>query len=377
MKYEYQITPWRRGCGAMFRKRLGNTALVFEYARAASRLFHTAFCRKLRIIALSDKGEIIFDQIVRPWSMVRIPPTRLVVELDLDAEVDEDDLKDLALANLRVDPWTVGSWHPEAGLDRLFFALIGEAVADIRRVYEAINRAKLVPPEILPARFKPWERGQILGSAALILESAGSIEIPENAIHISRQVIEVEKEAGYWEELLAASIAGYPWELPRICLKCDQPAYWRPIFEKHADMPEEVAWRYARPENHVPLCKRCAYRMGWTAKDLRHELGCMVWGLRFESFFAWQAGWGRGTAWDLDQYPLWPEVCGGPTWAAGSGALVHAAPRGPAGVYKRPEHLALLEKYFPRRPVTRPYLTSPRPVPVGLETNLPVQGAPA
>ena len=35
-----------------------------------------------------DQGQILFNQVVQPWKFVRIPATRVIVELDLDAEVN-------------------------------------------------------------------------------------------------------------------------------------------------------------------------------------------------------------------------------------------------------------------------------------------------
>lgn len=383
MRYKLLTTPWQRSLGAMFKKSLDNLALVFAYPHPAPRLFHTAFCQPLRILALDDQGEILFDQMVHPWRFVRIPASRVIVELAPDAEVNEEELCALACQSTQETQLEVGSWSREATLETLFFILLAEAVKDIRRVNEANMRAKTLCADLLIKCFKPWERGQILGSAALVLEGADHMEMPENAVRISHQVIEIEKQAGYMEQLLAASIAGSPWEFPNVCFKCGYPAFWRPILTQPAGMPDEVAWRYARPENHIPLCKRCAYVVNWKSTDVQHELGYMLWGVRFEALVAWhegcaQQGWNHqrwAEAWDLERYPLWPECCGGPTWATGSGAFEHATSLEPNGVYRREEHCALLEKYFQRKPVPRPFLTSPQPVLVGLEPSYSMQGA--
>ena len=47
-------TPWQRAWGAMFRRSLGETVLVFVYPHPAERSFHTYFCPPLRIMALDD-----------------------------------------------------------------------------------------------------------------------------------------------------------------------------------------------------------------------------------------------------------------------------------------------------------------------------------
>ena len=66
----------------MFKRGLGDTALVFQFPRPAARLFHTFFCPPLRILALSEGGQIIHDQVVGPNRFVRLPPTRTVIEID-------------------------------------------------------------------------------------------------------------------------------------------------------------------------------------------------------------------------------------------------------------------------------------------------------
>ena len=82
MHVQHLTTPWQRSRGAMFRKRLGETVLLFAYPQTAPRIFHTFCCPPLRILALDDAGEILFDQVRQPSQFVRLPASRLIVEAD-------------------------------------------------------------------------------------------------------------------------------------------------------------------------------------------------------------------------------------------------------------------------------------------------------
>ena len=95
MAVKQLTTPRQRSRGAMFRKRLGETLLLFAYPRAAPRLFHTFGCPPLRIIALDDDGEILFDRVTPPFQFVRLPASRLIVEVDPEHELERAGLRDL------------------------------------------------------------------------------------------------------------------------------------------------------------------------------------------------------------------------------------------------------------------------------------------
>jgi uncharacterized membrane protein (UPF0127 family) len=86
MNVKQLVTPWQRSIGAMFRKRLGETVLLFAYPHPAPRWFHTFFCPPLRIIALDDAGEILFDQVKQSGQIVRLPVSSLIIEADPDQE---------------------------------------------------------------------------------------------------------------------------------------------------------------------------------------------------------------------------------------------------------------------------------------------------
>jgi uncharacterized membrane protein (UPF0127 family) len=78
----------QRAMGAMLRWKLGERMLVFVYAKDRPQLFHTAFCRALRIFAFTSTGQVCFDQVVQPWRIVSIPPARWVVECNPKSAVN-------------------------------------------------------------------------------------------------------------------------------------------------------------------------------------------------------------------------------------------------------------------------------------------------
>jgi uncharacterized membrane protein (UPF0127 family) len=96
MRLKTLSTPWQRSLGAMFHRRLGDTVLLFAYSHPSSRLFHTFFCAPLRILALDDDGEILFDRVVPPGQFVRLPACRLVIEADPEQELTPAFLNELA-----------------------------------------------------------------------------------------------------------------------------------------------------------------------------------------------------------------------------------------------------------------------------------------
>jgi len=96
MNVKQLTTPWQHFRGAMFRKRLGETVLLFAYPHPAPRLFHTFFCPSLRIIALDNAGEICFDQVKQSGRLVRLPASRLIIEADPDQEFPPEFPQDLA-----------------------------------------------------------------------------------------------------------------------------------------------------------------------------------------------------------------------------------------------------------------------------------------
>ena len=335
-------SAFSQAVGVMFRRALGEKIFVFPYPTKARRLYWTIFCPPLRIVALERKGDrhadVVFDQVVQPWRFVKLPKTDMVVEMALDMQMDNALVRDI-LAEIGEQPHQqVGGVDPNTGVQDLIFALLASAVADIRRVKAAcgIDGFGKVDPEIIQRRFSPWERGNILASAGFILDYSvpARISIPEGALFLSEQMVELEHE--YQDELLAAAVAGTPWkrEFSSDCLGCGNNGTWRFVLPSYGLSPELV-WRLARPENAVPLCRSCARRLRFGSDEkVRRDLAWGLWGPRFEALERWyQAVQGEGIYrlpknWDRETYPLWPREFGGETWQTGSGALWCAEPKG-------------------------------------------------
>jgi hypothetical protein len=338
--------PWQRAMGAMFRRSLEDHALLFVYPHTAPRLFHTYFCPPLRIVALDRAGEILSDQVVAPNRVLRLPSCRLVVEADPDQDLSPETLRRLA-QEAPEGKIESASWEVTTSIDRLLFALLKEAVADMRRVFEAHQRRRRVHQAVLKAKFAPWERGQLTNSANFLINFSYLCEIPETALQLSWQVLDAEADC--LAEITAASMGGVPWQhgFPIRCLRCGKPeASWRSVLAPDPGLVSESAWRYGRPENHISLCRRCAAWLGWAERtELRVDLAQSLWGRRFDSFTAWcQAVKERDLPadWDRESHPLWPASFGGETWEAGSGAFAHTDPHPPDGVCRAASHLAAL-----------------------------------
>jgi hypothetical protein len=333
-----------RASGAMFSKPLLEDIMVFVYPISAPRLFHTFFCPPLRIVALDKTGEPLFDEVVQPNRFVRLPACTYVLETDPQVQYQpylEDILKDAKGFQLP----QAGTWQAEVPVDALIFALLAEAVADLRRVRDARQRG--IELEALPEHFQVWERGQIVSSAGFILDFSRGYDIPAGALRLSRSVLQAEQP--HLDELFAASVAGVPWqrEVGRECLRCGRGGQWRPILDIPAHTPVEVAWRALRPENFVPLCHRCVETIEFHHKpELRLALAAGLWGQRFEAFQRWHRALENQNLpeWDKLAYPLWPPEYGGETWETGSGALQDAEPRGAEGVCRNPEQIEALKR---------------------------------
>ncbi len=234
MRIKKLTTPWQRSLGAMFRRHLGDTIFLFAYPHPAPRLFHTYFCPPLRILALDDDGKTLCEQVVSPGQFVRLPACRLIVEADPDHELTPAFLCELT-KNVPKVRAAIGAWDVNASIDRLLFALIKEAVADMRRVHEAHARNGEVNPDVLREKFAPWERGQLTNSASFLQEFSRLCDLPETALQLSWQVMDAEM--GSLVEITAASVAGVPWQgdFPIQCLRCgNSKASWRLVLELSA-----------------------------------------------------------------------------------------------------------------------------------------------
>lgn len=334
-------SAFSQALGVMFRKNLGEQIFVFPYPSKAHRLYWTVFCPPLRIVALARSGEksadVLFDQVVQPWRFVKLPETDMVVEMAPNMQMDDVLVEEILIETDNQSHRQMGGVDPNTGVQDLIFALLASAVADIRRVKAVcgISGFGQVDPEIVQRRFAPWERGNILASAGFILDYSvpARISVPEGALFLSEQMVELEHE--FQDELLAAAIAGIPWrkEFSSDCLRCGKNATWRFVLPSD-DLSPELSWRLARPENGLPLCRDCARKLRFAKKEqVRRDLVWGLWGPRFEALERWyQAVRGEGMYrlpknWDKETYPLWPHEFGGDTWETGSGAIWCAEPR--------------------------------------------------
>lgn len=336
MKIRLLATPWQRAIGAMFRRSLGETVLIFVYPYPAARSFHTYFCPPLRILALDDDGKVIHDQVEIQGRFVNLPKTTFVVEADPTQELPMETLAQMARSEIFRHKMSrgsrhSGSWDPDASLDRLLFILLATAVADLRRLKECFPGS--ISQDQLCQQFDVHERSQIVGSAAFLQGYTGRYRIPSGAIRLSEHLLAVEKP--HLAELYAASVAGMSWdtEIPGTCARCGKACTWRPAIDTPVTCKPECTWRYGRPENAVPLCHKCIGILDWLEQpELRQELAAILWQKRFAAFQRWHTASIQGSLpakWDRLEYPLWPAAYGGKTWEDGSGHIEHANPRPP------------------------------------------------
>jgi len=284
---------------------------------------------------------VLFDQVLTKWRFVPLPACRYVIETapgtDYRPYVSP-------VCSLSIDLPQSGAMQPDLRMDSLVFALLAEAVADLRRIREAHGLE--VQPEIQRSRFAAWERGQIVSSAGFLLDFSQDWCLPEGAVKLSYLVLKAEEP--YLDEIVAASVAGIPWrhEFPSHCMRCGKPASWRPILQPSKQIPVEMLWRYGRPENAIPICHHCTETLDLLRSEaLQLDLVWGLWGPRFEAFWRWHRALRNQhlpASWDLYAYPLWPREYGGMTWESGSGGLQHAEPRPPQAVAREPQHLAAL-----------------------------------
>lgn len=340
MRLQFLVSSAARSLGAMFMRDLKEDLLVFIYPTNAPRTFHTFFCPPMRTIALSSQGCVLFDEVISKWRLVKLPACQYVIETHPKA-----DYRPYVQTILSIAPNLpqVGALEAGAHLDSLLFALLAEAVADIRRIREAHQGE--VKSEIQRKKFEVWERGQMVSSAGFLLDFSRTWSLPSGAVRLSHSVLRAEEP--YLDELVAASVAGIPWrqEFPNGCMRCGKPGSWRAILSPAPDVPVEYAWRYQRPENAVPICHHCTETLNLLRReDLQFDLAWGLWGPRFEAFWQWHKAVqeNRLPDWDLYTHPLWPQEFGGDIWETGSGSLKHAGPRPPHGVVRSEQHEEVL-----------------------------------
>lgn len=342
MRLHFLVSSAQRSLGAMFFRDLNEDILAFMYPTNAPRTFHTFFCPPLRIVAFSSQGCILFDEVISKGRLVKLPACTYVIETG--PKVDYRPFVQTILSAAPDQP-QIGALDASLRMDSLLFALLAEAVADIRRIREAHHGE--VRPEIQRRKFAAWERGQIVSSAGFLLDFSRAWSLPSGAVKWSRSVLRAE--APYLDELVAASVAGVPWrhEFPNACLRCGKPGSWRPILNPGPNAAVEIAWRYQRPENAIPICHHCTETLNLLRReDLQFDLVWGLWGPRFEAFWGWHKAHqeNRLPEWDPYAHPLWPPEFGGQTWETGSGSLQHAAPRLPHAVARKEQHLQALRR---------------------------------
>lgn len=342
MRLQFLTTSAQRAWGAMFLPDLREDVFVFVYSHEARRTFHTYFCAPLRIVALRADGTPVLDQVISRWKFVKLPACRYVIETH--PKTDYRPYMNTILSLSPALPMTFPT-EPSIQMDDLLFALLAEAVADIRRIREAHHGE--VRAEVQRTKFEAWERGQMVSSAGFLLDFARAWSLPEGAVKLSRSVLRAEEP--YLDELVAASVAGIPWrhEFPSHCMRCGKPGSWRPILSPTTDAPVEVAWRYQRPENAVPICHHCTETLGLLRDpSMQIDMAWGLWGPRFEAFWRWHRAVKSNCLpeWDPYAYPLWPKEFGGDTWEAGSGALKYAEPRPPHDVLRNEQHMSTLRR---------------------------------
>jgi hypothetical protein len=351
MKIRYFTSSHQRALGAMFVSSLDEEILVFLYPHSAKRTFHTFFCPPIKMIALDEDGQVVFEQVVSDWRLVRLPACKIVIETA--PQVDIQPYMESILSYKPPFPQH-GAVEPGVDLGALLFALLSDAVADMRRIRD--TQGYEIRPEIQRDKFAPWERGRMVSSAGFLLDFSGAVNLPQGAVRLSRDVLKVE--APHVDELLAASVAGIPWrqEFPNACMRCGKPGSWRGVLLAPKQAPLEVTWRYQRPENAVPLCHHCAETLNFLRDEtLRIDLVWGLWGPRFEALWNWHKALDedRLPAWDTYNYPLWPQIHGGSDWETGSGELDCAEPRPPHGVARREQHETALRRALYSKPFRR------------------------
>lgn len=351
MRLHFLVASWQRSWGAMFYENLRQDIFAFVYPTDASRTFHTFFCPPLRIVALRVDGQILFDEVVSTWRFVKLPPCRYVIETD-----PKTDYRPYMNTILSLSPTLpqLGALEPDTRFDSLLFALLSEAVADMRRVRE--THGKVIQPEVHRRKFQVWERGQMVSSAGFLLDFSQAWDLPGTAVRLSYSVLKAEEP--YLDEIVAASVAGIPWkhEFPDHCIRCGKVASWRSVLRPAPDAPVEITWRYQRPENCIPICHHCMEILDLQNNDMpQFDMVWGLWGPRFEAFWQWHKASQRASLpkWDMYTHPLWPPEFGGDTWETGSGRLQHAEPRPPRNIARAAHHEQALRRVLYSRDIRK------------------------
>jgi hypothetical protein len=350
---------YQRALGAMFRIRgLAKNVLIFVYPVASKRLYTTWFCPPLRILCFGELGDVIFNEVLTGGRFVELPETRLVIEVDPDypylkivreiRDTGTDVWISRHISDERGLTQNIGGARADDPFGRLLFGLIRDAIEDLSKVKNMIIGEGPQEAQKELSKLPAWRRGQIICSASFVLDVVPAVpyQIPPAALKLSRTLLQLDNEETQ-KELLAAAIAGVPWNIEAACFRCSNGGSWRQILKPSSNLPALIQWRFDRPENHIPLCNLCENTLDLKNINLAVALGYCYWGYRFEAFSKWLSGVKNdqlpAECWNLDDFPLWPREYGGDTWAKGSGAVQHCFPHS-GRVVRAPHHVDRLRR---------------------------------
>ncbi len=305
---QIQSNPYQRARGAIGRLHgLGDRTLAFVYPHASRRIYSTWLCPPLRVLCFGEGGDVIFNQVVTKWSLIRLPETRLVIEMD-PARAYLSLIREVAIVGTK-------RW-------------IRQHVSNQNELMQSVGGTPTDDPF-----------GKLLFTAV-------PYQIPQGALKLARTLEGVENGLAR-SELLAAAIGGLPWNLNAHCFRCGGGGTWRPILKPSNKISKFQVWRFERPENHIPLCNQCENTLDLRNVSLARALGYCYWGCRFEAFLKWVSAAGSNELpyrhWDLETYPLWPKEFGGDRWATGSGSVENSWPR-TGRVSRTPQHVEILRR---------------------------------
>lgn len=269
-------------------------------------------------------------------------PPRPPLRLDSSAEGEADgDAQDL--------PLRISQLAQESGADLPALSILEYVAQAANNIADNLGDWPPSPDRL--AQLPAHDLGVLLNNYSILEESPAYQEFPAKARLLSSLVALLEEDP-LVDEIRAAEDGDDPhWrqEFPQKCLRCGAAAGWRQVLFPPTNMPWEMRWRYARPENHVPLCKKCVRLAAWQ-RDPEQSAALTalgLWGPRFEALVAWQEGWKNGTLpadWDRLDYPLWPPQYGGNDWAHGCGCADDAPAGLPQGVVHTAEHWQALRQ---------------------------------
>jgi len=346
-------TSYERAWGAMFRRTLRDMLLVFLYPHASRRFFHTFFCPPMRLTAVNEAGTACFNQIIPPGRFVRLPACNIVIESHPEAEVPlQEVMKSCDLVG-RPSAGSIETFDTER---RIVYQLILVNLKKIACLYDRLGKkvdrwADAVKWLEIYELSEYFEAAQQLDSLIDMVE----FRLPSAAAKLTYGLLDVESTQH--AELTALQQGAYvDWRksMKTSCFRCKcAVSAWRKVFLPPEHLAKEYVWRYDRPENAVPVCRRCAYELGWNEnEDLRLRAAFGIWGVRFVPFHRLHlevnSQSGEFVGWNKYKYPLWPKEFGGSDWETGCGCVECAVPRLPEDCLLTAEHRALLQSTLPR-----------------------------